>query len=349
MARPVSSRGALLRLLLVICLILSGYSCRPAGEKVAPLQDFAFQQQYGEAPCIVTFRLSHLEMTTAEILRLELLATMPEDLEAVTNIGAQELGKFTIIRTTSDEPRLIGVQAVERLVRYDLRPFLPGDYSLPPLEIVFQKRGDGSLVQKVMTEGQTISVRSVLPAEENDPQPQDIAPPVTMRTRLWVVWLSCGIAAMCLLLGAYFYIRWRRQRRSGLEAFPSAQALARDELDWLLGRDLIAQGAVKMFYQEISDILRRYLERQFSLKAPERTTEEFLAEISCGTKLQPSQQELLSEFLTQCDRVKFGAFLPAESGTARVIELCRLFIEETEFPPGGRAPQGSNADAGGGS
>ncbi len=351
MARPVSCRYRLAALL-TICLVFSGgavfFSCTPARETIAPRPSFAFEQQYGQAPCTVTLRLSHREMTTAEVLRLELLATMPEDVEAVTNIGAQELGKFTIISTSGADPRLVAAQAIERLFRFDLRPFLPGDYSIPPLEIVFQKKGDGSLVRKVMTEGQTISVRSVLPAGENDPQPHDIAPPVSMRTSLWVLWLFFGLAGMCLLLGTYFYFRYRRKRRPGSEALPSAQALAGDELERLLSRDLIALGAVKMFYQEISDILRRYLERRFFLKAPERTTEEFLAEIRYGTALQSSQQELLAEFLTQCDRVKFAAFLPEESGTARVIELCRRFIKEAELPPGGRSPQGSNQDKGDG-
>ena len=50
----------------------------------------------------------------------------------------------------------------------------------------------------------------------------------------------------------------------------------------------------------------RYLEEQFDLRAPERTTEEFLSELQHSTLLDYAQKETLGRFLNQCDMVKFA-------------------------------------------
>jgi hypothetical protein len=48
-------------------------------------------------------------------------------------------------------------------------------------------------------------------------------------------------------------------------------------LEALKAKDYISRGLIKEYYTEISDITRHYLENRFNLKAPEMTTEEFLA------------------------------------------------------------------------
>src|SRR5262245_14867026 len=54
---------------------------------------------------------------------------------------------------------------------------------------------------------------------------------------------------------------------------------------------------VEQFYTRLSDIVRQYIEGQFGLRAPERTTEEFLAEAS----LLPEHLTLLGAFLRESD------------------------------------------------
>src|SRR5258707_12752244 len=52
---------------------------------------------------------------------------------------------------------------------------------------------------------------------------------------------------------------------------------------------------VEVFYTRLSDIVRQYIEDRFGLHAPERTTEEFLAEAS----LPPDNMTLLDAFLQE--------------------------------------------------
>ena len=76
---------------------------------------------------------------------------------------------------------------------------------------------------------------------------------------------------------------------------------------------------VEEFYTRLSDIVRRYLEGQLGLRAPERTTEEFLYEVSRDHALSAEHKELLGAFLQESDLVKFARFRPgADDMTAGV-------------------------------
>jgi hypothetical protein len=103
---------------------------------------------------------------------------------------------------------------------------------------------------------------------------------------------------------------------------------ALQELDRLLAAGLIGRGEHDRFYQEISSITRRYVERRFAVRAPEQTTEEFLAAAARTGPLR-EHSALLSEFLGQCDLVKFARHTPGRDETGRAVEACRLFITST--------------------
>src|SRR5205814_750413 len=75
--------------------------------------------------------------------------------------------------------------------------------------------------------------------------------------------------------------------------------------------------------------VRRYLEDRFALRAPELTTEEFLARAGDSTALAPGHRAVLRSFLERCDRVKFAAYRPPESESREVIAAARRFLEET--------------------
>jgi hypothetical protein len=80
----------------------------------------------------------------------------------------------------------------------------------------------------------------------------------------------------------------------------------------------------------VSDALRVYLEERFGLHAPERTSEEFLAEIQAGSVLTPLQQQLMTDFLTRCDLVKFARYEPREPELRELYDAAVRLVEETE-------------------
>ena len=83
------------------------------------------------------------------------------------------------------------------------------------------------------------------------------------------------------------------------------------------------------FCTGVSGIVRTYLEQQFELRAPERTTEEFLYELQTAHLLDETQKGSLGRFLERCDMVKFAKYEPAESELRELHEAARRLVEET--------------------
>ena len=129
--------------------------------------------------------------------------------------------------------------------------------------------------------------------------------------------------------GGWFYLR-RKHAEELIRIFKPAHEIAYDRLRELIKQDLVKQGKIKEFYERISDILRHYIEHRFDLRAPERTTEEFLAEIQLTEVLSSADKSKLAEFLEHCDMVKFAKFNPTGEQIQRTFDLVKDFIEKTK-------------------
>jgi hypothetical protein len=104
---------------------------------------------------------------------------------------------------------------------------------------------------------------------------------------------------------------------------------AKQKLAEALG--LIAQP--KPFVIAVSDAARAYLEERFDFRAPERTTEEFLRELSGSDRLMPRQKDSLGNFLAGCDLVKFAKYEPHEAELRELHGAALKLVEETEPAP----------------
>ncbi|MCX8107988.1 MAG: hypothetical protein N3G20_04215, partial [Verrucomicrobiae bacterium] len=90
-------------------------------------------------------------------------------------------------------------------------------------------------------------------------------------------------------------------------------------------------GQPEPFCVEVSQIVRTYMEQQFNLHAPERTTEEFLAELQDSSLLSLDQKRSLADFLMRCDLVKFARYEPGEPELRDLYDAAVRLIEETQW------------------
>ena len=144
-------------------------------------------------------------------------------------------------------------------------------------------------------------------------------------------WLGWSAAALALLaLGWWAWRRWKKQQAMGPpEIVIPPHERARARLQEALA--LIAQP--KPFCVAVSDAIRLYLEERFNLRAPDRTTEEFLDELQMSALLSFEQKRTLGEFLSQCDLVKFARHEPGENELRALYEAAVRLVEETQPPP----------------
>ena len=155
---------------------------------------------------------------------------------------------------------------------------------------------------------------------------RDIKPPVEIPNG-WE-WLWWVLAALTIIAMAFFVWRWWQKRKASAPT-PTpvpAHVRAKQKLEESLA--FIAQP--KAFCILVSDTIRTYLEERFDFRAPERTTEEFLRELSGTDLLAKEQKESLGTFLASCDLVKFAKYEPRETELRGLHGAAVKLVEETE-------------------
>jgi hypothetical protein len=101
------------------------------------------------------------------------------------------------------------------------------------------------------------------------------------------------------------------------------------ELDRLKAEKIWKQGKNKKYYTELTDIIRKYIERRFQFNALEMTTDEILTLFKRDKSTQSVYQNL-SQILQLADLVKFAKIEPLESENELSIINSYLFVNQTK-------------------
>lgn len=327
----------------VLCALLATFlfSCaaEPVQDKNTAVAQQGFSQSFTQDSSTLKLRTSKKEISVAGQLELVLEAAVPENIEVEFPSYAASLGDFTLRDAIYAPPRMAGsgekVQVIYH-VTYLLEPYLSGTYTIPAMNVVLRDKLNTNNTTRVETEPVDVAVRSLLPhgadaAEIKDIKPPLSLPPDRLRQALYAG-LGLFLAAMAIVI--FFYLKKRSTTLKPEEVLLRPEEIALQELDKLLAEKLLEMGRIKLFHFRISNILRHYIENRFGVKAPERTTEEFLLELSLARSsedtLLSSHKTLLADFLTQCDLVKFAKHKPTVSESEKTVEICREFIEKTK-------------------
>ena len=141
-------------------------------------------------------------------------------------------------------------------------------------------------------------------------------------------WAAVVAAALLLGGGLWWWLRPRARRHAVAVALPP-HVRARRELERLRATARTTPAEIEAFYVAVSAVLRNYLEERFGLRAPERTTEEFLRELEGGDVLAREHRAELERFLAACDLVKFAAVVPGEAEHSATWQLAATFVDAT--------------------
>ncbi len=161
---------------------------------------------------------------------------------------------------------------------------------------------------------------------------KDIKPPVSFISDYFFVLLFVAILILVFLI--FFLSRFLKDKlnkRTVLSSLPSkpAHQIAYEALAALKAKNLPGQGKIKEYYFELSDIVRRYIENRFAIRAPEMTTEEFLISLGNYGVLATPHKNLVKKFLELCDIVKFARYGPTMKEIDKSFETAEQLIDET--------------------
>lgn len=158
---------------------------------------------------------------------------------------------------------------------------------------------------------------------------RDIKPPIYFKANYFFLFLTGGlIIVAALILTIKFF-----SKKEGAEAASAKMApyeIAYQALERLKAKNLTAAGKIKEYYFELSYIVRTYIENSFGIRSPEMTTEEFLLSLRNSDTLTGVHKNLLKEFLSLCDIVKFAKYSPTQKESDEAFVSARKFIEETK-------------------
>ncbi|NOX96745.1 MAG: hypothetical protein GXO98_01515 [Nitrospirae bacterium] len=334
-----SRRRRLIWLFALTVFLLSSCSSRKAPE--AEKKKFEIDKVTTRGPLTVHVRVSKSKISLADELDLELEASIKEGYRVEFPQFGKKLEQFRIRDYRNFPPKLSNDGRILFRKLYRLEPFLSGNYKIPAMTIKFykeavpaKKKEKGSEKEKkhqLETEEIPIKVTSLIGKERKNlsiRKAKDVVALPPSRKPLLYLALAAAIGGTAIV--TLLILRQRRRHRKGEEPrLVSPHELAYEQLRRLDKEKLIENGQIKEFYIRISDILRHYIENRFGLRAPERTTEEFLLELAGSNELDKKQKELLQDFLQTCDLVKFAHYRPEIKEIQDTFDAARRFIKET--------------------
>ena len=286
------------------------------------------KEESSEKPVSVSASVDKARATIGDKINYKITVDFPENVEVFfpetkDKVGGLAVKDFAVSDIERDNGR------ITRELSYVLETYKASSYIIPAFDIKYKEKLK-SEAEVAKTPEIFIEVVTMLDPDASDVR--GIKPPVSLNKRYFKLYIIIAIIFGVLLLAAVVlhYIYHRKQRET--ESIPeplSAHQIAYNDLESLKAMNLISKGQIKEYYYRLSDIVRHYIENRFKLMAPERTTEEFLAEMTVTDRLTGVHKELVGNFLEHCDMVKFAAYGPDSREIENSFSSAKKLVDET--------------------
>lgn len=248
-------------------------------------------------------------------------------------ISRTYLGDIEVRQSTADSADL-GNNRIQVNYTLLIQPFTPGDYSIEGFKYVL----DGDTL--------TSNVVALKVLEPEMPQEMrdsllinPFRPPMTVEAR-WYDWVPDILSDYWpwwlggLLLVAAAVVLFILYRKNGSTILPHKKrvppyVVAMRRLTELKNRRLHEVGNDKVYYTELTDILRQYLGGRFKIYALEMTSSQILAAMEQNEETRSFVESLRSMFVTS-DFVKFAKQNAQTDEKIRSFNSVVRFVEETK-------------------
>ena len=262
--------------------------------------------------------LYHIEVSGPASMRY-VFPSFPGD-TLVTGLGIISRGKLDTVSINNER--------IELKTDYLITSFDSGLYYIPPVKIL---AGNDTIESNYL--GIKVTTYDV---DTTKMQVFDIKgvqqPPFVLSDYLVETLIFLLFYALVLLL-IWLYLRKKFPILKGESVTPESllppHMVAIMELDRLKSEKIWKFGKNKKYYTELTEIIRKYIERRFQFNALEMTTDEILY-LFKRDKTSQSVYQNLSQILQLADLVKFAKIEPLESETELSMINSYLFVNQTK-------------------
>lgn len=291
----------------------------------------------GFSPCLAQQSAIELQLDTNQILiGQQALLTISAKIHAAdkvvfpafqdTLMDMVEIVKKSGIDTSYNEENLEEKTLKETLT---LTSFDSGYYVVKPMVVLVN--GDSVWSNPLLLTVMTVPVDTAAGFMDIK-QPLDVPFNIQSWLSAYWPWLVGGVLAVGLIVFLLWYFK-KRKPETIIEA-PKEPALpaheqALKELAALEVRKLWQQDKTKMYYSELTDILRRYIETRFHVSAMELTSGELLQSLR-GILSTESQKLALQQVFHLADLAKFAKEKPIANENESCMRYARQFINDTK-------------------
>ncbi len=223
---------------------------------------------------------------------------------------------------------LLDVQsAQDNSVNFILSVYKSGKTELLSVELQYEYENQQKFVK---TNAVPVEIKSVLNPQEPSQDVLDIKGIVKFNhSLLWYLYFVLAIILLMVIIYlAYKYIKKRNRKPTQeeiIQAIPPKE-YALKQLSDLMALDLIQKGYIKEYYDKLSDIIRFYISRTYSIDGMEKTTAELYSMLK--NKVTPEHNRELKNYLLNCDFVKFAKLIPTQEDIEKDFNTAKKFVEE---------------------
>jgi len=242
----------------------------------------------------------------------------------------ESIGGLAVYNWNKSEKKRLPSGRIIQTQTSELETYLVGDYEIPPTNIIYAVNGKTNYISGTPI---YIEVTSVANTNDTFAGIRDIKGPVDIQTLIKKkskMFLIVIIAALLASLIIIILVRKHKEVEKVVVPPTPAHIIAYNALKSLDEKHLIEKNHIKEFYYELSNILRHYIEDRFTIKAPERTTEEFLHELNNDKTFPEEYRALLKKFLIESDLVKFANYNASDENAHSAEDKTVEFIDKTK-------------------
>jgi hypothetical protein len=218
---------------------------------------------------------------------------------------------------------------------YTITSFDSGYYVIPPQQLKMLSNGDSLETQALIFAVSTYQI------DTTQAQIFDIKAPIEAPWTLAEFieenypYLIIGFIALTLIGLAVWFLRKRKlqvkEPAKIIVPKEAAHVIAFRSLSELKEKKLWQNDRVKLYYVELSDIVRTYIENRYRLLALESTTQELLDSISHNKYLNEEQLLMLKQVLYTADMAKFAKAKPLANENDLSFQNAYKLVDQTQI------------------
>ena len=257
----------------------------------------------------------------------------------IDSVGGMEIIKLTPPDTMKvDDPSVL-----LRSQTFIITSFDSGVFVIPSLTFKYKLNGN----DKVITaETDPLQIEVFTVPVDTTKEIRDIRPieeaPFDMK------WVWYGLAALVIVGLVIALIVWGMKKRKPVVSGPAVVELivpphiaALEALVALDEERVWQNGQVKLYYTQLTDILRTYIEKRYNFSTLELTSDELLSHAAVKVISENTREEL-ERILRLADLVKFAKWQAIPSENEWAMQLAQKFVRDTAPADSGNSSQPVN-------